>query len=147
MKHSTKLLLFIVGGFATLFVVVVVVGVIWVSRGGSGVMQQALHAAADGKRLGALIEARACVDTAFARHARREGLSIMGSAAEHVFIRGCLDASRPTPSLCDSVPRPIEIMRAASWASRACRDRGFDDVYCPGIAQELSAYCGRKRVT
>jgi hypothetical protein len=146
-KHSTKLLLWIVGGFATLFIVAIVAAAIWVGRGGSGVMTRALNADADGRRLGALVDARACVDTAFARHARGEGLSIMGSAAERIFFENCLNASRPTAGLCDTVPPSREILREATWASRACRDRRFQDMYCPGLLQELTDYCGRKRVT
>lgn len=147
MKHSTKLLLWIVGGFAVLFVVAVVAAVSWVSRGGSGVMERAMNADADGKRLGALVEARTCVDTAFARHARGEGLSIMSAAAERIFLENCLNASRPTTGLCDTVPPPREMLREATWASRQCRDRRFEDMYCPGLLQELADYCGRKRAT
>jgi hypothetical protein len=148
MKHSTKLLLWIVGGFAGLFVVAIVAAAMWVSRGGgSGVMQRAMDADADGKRLGALVDARACVDTAFAHHARGEGRSILGSAAQRIFLENCLNASRPTPGLCDTVPPVREILREATWATRVCRDRRFDDMYCPGLLQELADYCGRKRVT
>jgi hypothetical protein len=85
------------------------------------------------------------MDTAFTRHARGDGRSLMGSAAEHVFLERCLNASRPTAGLCDSVPPPRELLREATWASRVCHDRRLDDMYCPGLPQELAAYCGRKR--
>lgn len=147
MKHSTKLLLWIVGGFGVLIIAAIVAGAIWVGRGGSGVLQQAMDADARGKRLGALVSARACLDTAFADHARGEGRSIMGSAAERIFLENCFNASRPAPGLCDSVPATREILRTATWSNQACRVRGFNDVYCPGLLQELAAYCGRKRVT
>ncbi len=147
MKHSTKLLLWLVGGFAALFVIAVVVIGIWVSRGGSGVMQQALNADAEGKRLGALIDAQACVDTAFAHHTRGEGRSIMGVVAERILLQSCLRASRPTAGLCDSVPPASEILRAGTWAARLCHARGLDDMYCPQLPQEVMAYCGRKRAT
>lgn len=144
MKHSTKLLLWIVGGGGALFVAAIVAAVIWASRGG---MQPVLDADAAGKRLGALIDARACVDSAFARHGRGAGLSIMGSAAEHSFLAKCLNVSRPTAGLCDGVPSPHEFSREAAWASRLCHDRRFDDLFCPGLPQELAFYCSRKRAT
>jgi hypothetical protein len=147
MKHSTKLLLFIVGGFATLFVVAAVVVAIWVSHGGSGVMQQALNADVEGKRLGALVDAQACVDTAFAHHVRVEGGTLMGVVAERILLENCLKASRPTAGLCDSVPAVTEFLRAGTWATRVCHARGLDDMYCPQLPQELLAYCGRRRVT
>jgi len=147
MKHSTKLLLFILGGFATLFVVGVVVVVIWVSRGGSGVMQQAMKADAEGKRLGALLDAQACVDTAFAHHTRGEGRTLMGVVAERILLENCLTASRPTAGLCDSVPPVTAFLRAGTWATQVCHARGLDDMYCAQLPHELLAYCGRKRVT
>ena len=147
MKHSTKLLLWIVGGFAALFVVAIVAAVMWVGRGGSDVMQRAMDAGGEGKALGALVDARGCVDSGFARHARGMGLSIMGSAAERIFLENCLNASRPAPGLCDTVPPTREILRHATWANRVCRDRRFSDIYCPGLLQELADYCGRKRAT
>ena len=147
MKHSTKLLLWIGGGFATLVVVAVVVVVVWVSRGGSGVMQQALNADTEGKRLGALVDARACVDTAFAHHARGDGRTLMGVVAERILLENCLNASRPTAGLCDSVPAVTELMRGATWGARLCHERRLEDMYCPQLPQELLAYCGRKRVT
>ncbi len=147
MKHSTKLLVFIVGGFATLFVVVVFVVVIWVSRGGSSVMQQALNAGAEGKRLGALVDARACVDTVFAHHTRGEGRTLMGVVAERILLENCLTASRPTAGLCDSVPPPTQFMKAGAWAALLCHNRRLDDLYCPQLPAEVVTYCGRKRVT
>lgn len=147
MKHSTKLLLWIVGGFAALFVVAIVAAVVWVGRGGSAVMQRAMDAGGEGKSLGALVDARTCVDSGFARHARGEGLSIMGSAAERIFLENCLNASRPTPGLCDTVPPAREILRQATWANRECRARRLTDVYCAGLLEELAAYCGRNRAT
>ena len=147
MKHSTKLLLWIVGGFATLFVAALVAAVIWVGRGGSGVIERAMHADSAGKHFGALVEAHVCMDTAFAHHARGEGLSIMGSAAERIFLENCLNASRSTPGLCDTVPSSREMLREATWATRQCHDRRFEDLYCSGLFQELADYCGRKRVT
>ena len=147
MKHSTKLLLWIVGGFAVLFVVAVVAAITWVSRGGSGAMQRAMDADAEGKRLGALVEARTCVDSAFAHHARGEGNSIMGVVAERVMLQSCLRASRPTAGMCDSVPPARDIMRAGTWAAIECRNRGLTDMYCAQLPQEVLAYCGRKRVT
>ncbi len=71
----------------------------------------------------------------------------MGSAAERIFLENCLNASRPTTGLCDSVPTTREILREASWAARQCHDRRFQDLYCSGLLQELADYCGRKRVT
>jgi len=147
MKHSTKLLLWIVGGFAALFVVAVVAIGIWVSRSGSGVMQQAVNADAEGKRLGALIDAQACVDTAFAHHTRGEGRSIMGVVGERILLESCLKASRPAAGLCDSVPPASEIFKSAAWATQQCRDRKLDDPYCPQLPQEVLTYCSRKRVT
>ena len=147
MKHSTKLLLWIVGGFTVLFVAAFVASMIWVSHGGLAVMERAMAVDSAGKRLGALVDARACVDSGFARHGRGAGLSIMGSAAERIFLENCLNASRPTPGLCDTVPPAREILREATWANRVCRDRRFGDMYCPGLLQELADYCGRKRAT
>jgi hypothetical protein len=147
MKHSTKLLLWIVGGFAALFVIAAVVIGIWVSRGGSGVMQQAMNAGAEGKRLGALVDARACVDTAFAHHTRGEGRTLMGVVAERILLESCLKTSRPVEGLCDSVPRATEFIKAGMWAAVMCRDRRLNDPYCPQLPQELLSYCGRKRVT
>jgi hypothetical protein len=51
------------------------------------------------------------------------------------------------PGLCDSVPTARVILREATWASPSCHDRRLDDLYCPGLLQELADYCGRKRVT
>jgi hypothetical protein len=146
MKHSTKLFLWIVGGFGTLFVLAIVAMMIVISRGGSGVLQEAANADAEGKRLGALIDAGACVDTAFARHARGQGRSLMAIVAERILLQNCLSTSRPVAGLCDSVPPPTQFMKAGAWAALLCRNRRLDDFYCPQLPGEVVNYCGRKRV-
>ncbi len=146
MKHSTKLFLWIVGGFGTLFVLAIVAVAIAVSRGGSGVMKDVVNADAEGRRLGALIDARACVDTAFAHHARGQGRSLMGIVAERILLENCLRTSRPVAGLCDSVPPPGQFMKAGAWAALLCHNRRLDDFYCPQLPAEVVTYCGRKRV-
>src|SRR5260370_40630759 len=143
MKHSTKLLLWIVGGFGTLLVLAIVAGAIVVSRGG---MRDAMNADTEGKRLGALIDARACLDTAFARHARGQGRSFMGVVAERILLENCLRTSRPVAGLCDSVPPPAQFMKAGAWGALLCHNRRLDDFYCPQLPAEVVTYCGRKRV-
>src|SRR5258708_27439203 len=137
MKHSTKLFLWIVGGLGTLFVLAIVAVAIAVGRGRSGVMQAAVNADAEGRRLGALIDARACVDTAFAHHARGQGRSLMGVVAERILLENCLRTSRPVAGFCDSVPPPAQFMKAGAWAALLCHNRRLDDFYCPQLPSRI----------
>ena len=68
--------------------------------------------------------------------------SFRGQIKSRIFAQACLAASKPTSQLCQSVPRPTEIFRAAEWSAEECRRRGFaGDQICSGVMQAVPEHC------
>jgi hypothetical protein len=59
-----------------------------------------------------------------------------------IFLRTCLDASRPTPGFCDDVPRQFEFMKSAQWQLQQCRHYGLPpEKQCGQLFQQVQQFC------
>src|SRR5260370_28876337 len=67
----------------------------------------------EGEEAGRKTDEQGCVDAAVARYKENRGFT--GSISTSLYLRSCLDASRPTPGFCEGVPRRIEILKSAPW--------------------------------
>ncbi len=123
MSGSKRNVWLIVGLIVVLVGVASWTGVRWLQRAFTGVMAEGRQNYEDGTRLGQSLTATACLDTAFARHAR------------------------VTPdSLCASIPPTgnlTEMMRFSVWSVEQCRARGLTDRNCPRLLQAVSNHCRR----
>src|SRR2546421_13051221 len=108
-----KVLLIIGGILVVLIVGVVVASVIVVRKYGPELVEAGKQTVAEGQEYGRRTDNEGCVNEAVARHSRSEGFGDI--IKNTIFLRTCLDASRPTPGFCDDVPRPVQVGKNAQW--------------------------------
>ncbi|MGE0788139.1 MAG: hypothetical protein AB7S26_20880 [Sandaracinaceae bacterium] len=81
-----------------------------------------------------------CIDEAFARHGRCDG--IMCQATVGAWLSQCLEVSDRDPALCVGVPPESEIMRSVEWRQSYCTDRGATDVQaCGNLIAGIQRVC------
>jgi hypothetical protein len=88
------------------------------------------------------------VDTLFARHAPTGSRSVTQELKERGFLEGCLGASTPIPTMCDTILVQDDVkslLRFAAWSVEQCRLRGLRDESCPRVLKGLAHYCARQR--
>ena len=122
------------------------IGFRWLQRAFTGVMAEGRQYYEEGTRLGRSLTATACLDTAFARHARAPSGSMGQQITEGVFLEGCLRTGTPD-GLCDSIPPSgnlKQIMRFSVWSVEQCRAHGLTDRNCPRLLQPVANDCRRR---
>src|SRR5262245_44047828 len=87
-------------------IVLLVVGVVgagawWWMRNKDALMNRAKEVVAEGKDFGSKTDNQGCVDESVARYKKEPGFA--SALSTSIFMRTCLDNSRPTPGFCDSV--------------------------------------------
>ena len=135
--------LLIVAILAVLLVVGVIVGgVVWWSRNKDALLGRAKEVVAEGKEFGRNSDNQGCVDESVSRYKKEPGF---GSAiSTSIFMRTCLDASRPTPRFCNDVPKKNEFMKSAEWRGSQCRRIDLSsDSYCQQMFQPVQEFCER----
>jgi hypothetical protein len=134
----------IVGGLLLVLLVAVVAGVVYLAmKHGPGMVAAGKESIEEGHRYGRGTDEEGCVDEAVARHTRAEGLTDV--IKTNLFLRSCLDVSRPTPHFCDAVPSRIEFMKSARWQLDECKRRGLaPERQCGQLFQQVQEYCDRR---
>ena len=85
-----------------------------------------------------------CLDEAVARYGRAEGFADMIKV--NVFVRACLEASRPAPGFCDAVPRQTEFMKSIGWQQQQCQRHGLTvERQCGQLFQQVQQFCEQRR--
>jgi hypothetical protein len=103
-------------------------------------MARAKEVAAEGKSFGEGTDNQGCVDESLGRYKKDPGLTSVISNT--VFMRTCLEASRPTPNFCDEVPRSMEFMKSAEWRVKQCRQAGLQsDSNCQNLFAPVQQFC------
>ncbi|HEX7720918.1 MAG TPA: hypothetical protein VF397_02085 [Pyrinomonadaceae bacterium] len=123
-----------------LIVGVVGAGALWWMKNKDALMARAKEVVAEGHDFGSHSDNQGCVDEGVSRYKKERGFTAVISNG--IFMRTCLDASRPTPGFCNNVPRPTEFMKAAEWRRDQCVH--FDlsgDKYCQQLFQPIQDYC------
>ncbi|MFL6227925.1 MAG: hypothetical protein ACJ741_04000 [Pyrinomonadaceae bacterium] len=94
----------------------------------------------EGRDFGTQTDNKGCVDEGVARNRKAEGITELMKSS--VFVRSCLDASRPTPNFCDDVPGVFEITKTIEWRKNQCQQRGLAGAPgCDQIFQQVQQYC------
>ena len=96
---------------------------------------------AQGTRDGAALSESGCVDKAVERHRDSDNRSIAGAIKTSLYLRTCLDASKPEPKFCEGVPSKDETATYALWTAQRCTSLGFTDYYCPNVVGQIADYC------
>jgi hypothetical protein len=135
-----KALLIVAIIIIVLIVGVVGAGVFWWMRNKDALIARAKEVATEGKDFGSQSDNQACVDESIARYKREPGLR--NGISTGIFMRTCLDASRPTPGFCDEVPKVTDFMRSARWRIEQCSQIGLaQDNYCQQLFQQVQSFC------
>ena len=140
MPRWLKILLIVALVVVVLVLGVVGTGVVWWMKNKDALMARAKEVVAEGKEFGGRNDQQACVDETIRRYKKEPGF---GSAmSNNFFLRGCLDASKPTDGFCDSVPKATEFMKSAEWQLEQCRRVDLaKDSYCRQLFQPVQQFC------
>src|SRR5215216_5857825 len=121
-----------------------VAGFFVVRRYGPGLVEAGKQTFNEGVEYGRGTDNEGCLNEAVTRQARAEGLTDM--IKNSVFMRSCLEASRPTPGFCDGVPRQTEFMKAVGWQQRQCQRYGLSpEKQCGQLFQQVQQFCEMRR--
>ena len=135
-----KVLLIVVIVVVLLVVGVVGAGVFWWMRNKDALMARAKEVVTEGKDFGNHSDNQGCVDESISRYKKEPGFS--SAISNSIFMRTCLEASKPTPGFCDGVPGKTEFMKAAEWRRDQCtRIDLAKDSYCQQLFQPVQDYC------
>ena len=137
--------LLVVGVLLVLLFVGGVVAVYFLARAyGPGLVEAGKQTYNEGVEYGRRSDNEGCLNEAVARHARAEGFTDMIKI--NVFMRACLEASRPTPGFCDGVPRQTEFLKAVGWQQRQCQRYGLSpEKQCGQLFQQVQQFCEMRR--
>lgn len=138
--------LLVVGVLLVLLLVGGVVAVYFLARTyGPGLVEAGKQTYNEGVEYGRRSDNEGCLNEAVARHARAEGFTDMIKI--NVFMRACLEKSRPTPGFCDDVPHQTEFMKAVAWQQRQCQRYGLSpEKQCGQLFQQVQQFCEHRRL-
>jgi hypothetical protein len=123
----------------------VVAGYFLVRRYGPGLVETTKQGVEAGREYGRLTDNEGCVNEAVARQSRAEGLGDLFKNT--LFLRPCLEASRPTPGFCDAVPRRTEFMKAIAWQQQQCQRYGLPpEKQCSQLFSQVQQFCEERRL-
>ena len=127
-----------------LIVGVVGAGVFWWMRNKDALINRAKEVVAEGKDFGGHSDNQACVDESISRYKKDPGFS--SAISNSIFMRTCLDASKPTPGFCNTVPKTTEFMKSAEWRRDQCSRVNLSrDSYCQQLFQPVQQFCEEPR--
>ena len=130
------LVLLVVGGAVAVFLLA--------RTYGPGLVEAGKQTYEEGMEYGRRTDNEGCLNEAVARHARADGLG--AQIKNNVFMRACLDASRPTPGFCDTVPPRTEFMKSIGWQSQQCRRYGLSaEQQCSQLFSSVQQFCEQRR--
>jgi hypothetical protein len=139
-----KVLLIVGGIFVVLVVGVLAVTVIVARKYGPAIVKNIEQAGDEAKEYGRRTDNEGCLNEAVARHARAEGLGDIFKNT--LFLRICLDSSRPTPGFCDNVPHQLEFTRSVQWQLEQCKRYGLSpEKQCGQLFQQVQQFCESPR--
>lgn len=127
-----------------LLVGALVAGYFVVRRYGPGLVEAGKQTYGEGVEYGRRSDNEGCLNEAVARQARAEGFGDM--IKNNVFMRACLEASRPTPGFCDGVPRQTEFMKSIGWQQQQCQRYGLAaEQQCSQLLGQVQQFCELRR--
>ncbi|HEX8338590.1 MAG TPA: hypothetical protein VF621_17860, partial [Pyrinomonadaceae bacterium] len=132
----------LVGGLvlAVLMAGLAVAGYLVVRRYGPGVVATTRQSVAEGREYGRLTDNEGCVNEAVARQSRAEGLGDFYKNT--LFLKPCLEASRPTPGFCDAVPGQLEFTKSIGWQQQQCGRYGLPpEKQCGQLFGQVQQFC------
>jgi hypothetical protein len=85
-----------------------------------------------------------CVDEGISRYKAEPGFRKAISSG--IFMRICLDHSKPTPGFCENVPKQMEFMKTAQWRKDQCQRVDLSrDSNCQNLFAPIQQFCEEGR--
>lgn len=139
--HTALKVILIIGVVIVLLVGACVgVGVYWWRHHSREFIAAGRQAMDEGRAFGRQTDNDGCMAEAVARARHEQGF---GAALNHnLFLRACLEASRPVPGFCSAVPARTEFMKSVRWQQQKCHDAGLaGDAYCGQLFTQVQQFC------
>jgi hypothetical protein len=130
-----KVLLTVLAIVVVLAIGAIAAGIYYVSTHKDAWLAKGKAVITEGKDFGRSTDNQGCVDEGVSRYKQEPGLTSVLSST--LFMRACLDASRPTPGFCDAVPRQTDFIKSARWRVEQCQrinlssDRNCQQLFTP----------------
>ena len=97
----------------------------------------------EGRQFGEGTDNQGCVDEGVARQRKAVGMGELIKSG--IFMRSCLDASRPTPNFCDGVPGALQFTKTIEWRKEQCAKYGLgEDKQCSQLFQQVQQFCEQR---
>jgi hypothetical protein len=139
MSKAGKIIIAIAVAFFILIAGVMGFGVYWWSHHKNELLEAGKKQMDQGKEFGKKTDEQGCLDEAIARYKANRGFT--GSLAAGLFLRTCLEASRPTQGFCDHVPKTLDIVNSVRWQLAESKRLGIDDDYGRQLLSQVQQYC------
>ena len=137
-----KVLLIVVVVIVLLVLGCIGAGVYYVSRNKDAWIAKGKAVATEGRDFGRNSDNQGCVDESISHYKKDPGFT--SAISNSLFMRACLDSSRPTPNFCTDVPKATEFMKSAQWRVEQCRHIDLSsDSYCQQLFQPVQQFCER----
>ena len=129
------------GSIVVLAIVVVGIGAYWFSSNKDRLVAMGKQASLEAAAFAASHSQDDCVDEGLKKIDACDGILCEGGAK--AFTDMCIHEASPTPGLCDGVPAPTEILKAARWIQGQCgkHGRGQGDPKCSRLVQSVVTAC------
>ena len=138
-----KALLIVVVVVIVLVVGVVIAGVYWISRNKDAWIAKGKEVMTEGRDAGRKTDNQGCIDESISRYKKEPGFA--STISNSLFMRGCLESSRPTPGFCDDVPRQTEFIKTAQWRLSQCTHVHLEkDNNCQNLFSPVQQFCEAK---
>jgi hypothetical protein len=137
-----KALLVVVIVIVILIIGAIAGGIYYISRNKDAWLAKGKEVMTEGRDFGRNTDNQGCVDESISRYKKNPGLTSIISNS--LFMRSCLDSSRPTPGFCDEVPKATEFVKSAQWRVSQCRRVNLSsDNNCQQLFSPVQQFCER----
>ena len=138
-----KALLIVLLVIIVLVVGVVALGAFWFYKNKDALVAKTKAIATEARDFGRTTDNQGCVDESISRYKADPGFT--SAMSDSIFMRVCLNESRPTPGFCDNVPKQTEFMKSAQWRVEQCRRVELSrDNYCQNLFTPIQQFCEAK---
>ena len=138
-----KALLIVLAIIVLLVVGVLAAGAFWFYKNKDVLVAKTKAIAAEAREFGRSTDNQGCVDESISRYKQDRGFT--SAISSSIFMRICLDSSRPTAGFCDDVPRQTEFIKSAQWRIERCRRVELSsDNNCQNLFAPIQQFCEEK---
>ncbi|MEK6336933.1 MAG: hypothetical protein AABM67_18575 [Acidobacteriota bacterium] len=130
--------------FVALVIGALIVAGFWWAQNKDKLMARAKQVVSEAQEFGANADNQGCVDESLSRYKKEPGFTTVISNS--IFMRTCLEKSRPTPGFCSEVPKQTEFVKTAQWRIEQCNKADLSkDSNCQNLFSPVQEFCEVQR--